>query len=117
VRSSYRRTSGGAWEAEQTISTGSTDWTWSTLAVDDAGTLHGAWHQLVGDKGQVHYATADGATGSWTPPLQVSTDGALDNWRQALALDPAGHTHIVWLQVEGAETGRVFYRKVAYQDL
>ena len=113
----YRRTGGGGWEPEQVLSTGPTEWTWTGLAVDGNGTLHGAWHQLIGGKGQVHYATGDAAAGTWQIPRQVSIDDALDNWQQALAVDPAGHTHIVWMQVEGDESGRVFYRKVTYDDL
>ena len=114
----YRRLSGGAWGGEHVISTGSSDWTWSSLAADGDLGLHAAWHQLVGGIGQVVYAVGDAATGTWEPPRQVSSDAALDEWQPAVSVAPDGAAHVVWMRVQpGQESGEILYRVVVFEDL
>jgi len=114
----YRHLQGGSWSAEDVISTGTTDWTWTSLALDGVGGLHGVWHQYVGDTGQVVYAVGDPASGTWQAPLQVSADDALNEWQAAVAVDPAGISHVVWMRVQpDAEEGQILYRAVQYTDL
>jgi len=118
----YRRFTGGSWEPEVVISTAPSNWTISSLATDAAGdTLHAVWHQLVGGNGQVHYAVADASTGTWETPRQVAVDDTMVNWLATLAVDPAGHTHIVWLKMQPdpihEDSGAVWYRKVTLEDL
>ena len=114
----YRHLQGGTWGGEHVISAGSSAWTWTSLALDDTGGLHGVWHQYVGDMGQVMYATGDAASGTWGTPLQVSLDDTLDEWQAAIAVDPEGISHVVWIRVQpDVDEGQILYRAVQYADL
>jgi len=114
----YRHLQGGSWGGEHVISTGTTDWTWTSLALDGAGVLHAVWHQLDGGLGQVVYAIGDAHAGTWDAPLAVSTDDTQDEWQAAIAVDPAGISHVVWMRVQpAAEEGQILYRAVQYSDL
>ncbi len=113
----YRRWEGGAWGGEHVISTGSTDWSWSSLAADETG-LHGVWHQLVGGIGQVFYAVGDAGAGTWEAPRQVSEDAALDEWQPAVSVAPDATAHVVWMRVQpDEESGEILYRTVTFEDL
>jgi len=114
----YRHLAGGAWGGEHVISSGPTDWTWSSLALVDDLDLHATWHQTVGDRGAVFYAIGDATAGTWESPRQVSTDGTLDNWQAAVAVDPHGITHVAWMKIQpDTEEGQILYRAVQFNDL
>jgi len=117
----YRWGDGGAFASEQILSTSATNWTISSLAIDDTDTLHAVWHQLEGGNQVVQYAVGDAATGTWQAPRPVSDDPATANWLATVAVDPQGLAHVVWLRMEPdsihEDSGTVHYRKVAYGDL
>jgi len=113
----YRRLEGGSWGGEHVLSTGSSEWTWTSLAAHQGG-LHAVWHQLVGGIGQVFYAVGDAEVGTWEAPRQVSEDGSLSEWQAAVAVAPDGAAHVVWLRVQvGEESGEILYRTVVFADL
>lgn len=112
----YWRKKNGVWQKYKVINSGSTKWSWTGLDLDKKGNLHGVWHQVVGGKMQIVYATAVEATGAWRSPRQVSTDKSLDNEIATVAVDPAGHAHIAWRRLKGSAS-MVYYRKVTYSDV
>jgi hypothetical protein len=118
----YWRRYNSVWEAERIISSGPTDWTWTSLNLDNAGTLHGVWHQTMGNpaREQVHYCTGIASTGIWDTPRQVSTHASLHNFDATGAIDPQGRMHMAWVQIDDATPiypGRIYYRVATWDDL
>lgn len=120
----YRRKVGDTWEPEKELHSAPTNWTQSSLVIDEGGGLHAVWHQLVGGMAHLYYCTGDSATGDWNTPRLVSTDSSLNNWQGDIDIDPEGFAHIIWMHGDANDGGgweetfaRIVYRKVAFDDL
>jgi len=99
------------------LDTGTLDYV--TMAFDAQGHLHVAWDGNVsGDPAnhlqyQIYYSVYDGST--WATPVNVSQTSEYSFW-PSLAVDTAGHVHLVWLEEEvGLGQGVVTFDRVLYQ--
>ncbi len=113
----YRFRSDGAWQEEQVVSSGPTEWTWSSLALR-GDELHATWSQTVQGWEQVHVVRGDAPGGTWEDPRRLPGDEGRHGTVPALSIDPDGFAHLAWLSSDAPmDEGRVLYRKVAWQDL
>ncbi|MCJ0765651.1 Ig-like domain-containing protein [Variovorax terrae] len=96
------RYSGGNWSAPVQVDAPNATGNARTpaLAVDAAGNVTAAWHQVSGAYYVINASRY--RNGSWSPPTQVSGASATgDAINAALAVDVAGNLSLAWTQYDG----------------
>jgi murein DD-endopeptidase MepM/ murein hydrolase activator NlpD len=92
---------GGSWSITEVVSTESTDSSgFPSLAVDNNGTVHVAWHDYTdyagsGSGWDIFYKSKP-AGGSWTTTEVVSTESTYLSWCASLFVDNDGMVHVAW---------------------
>ncbi len=91
-----------SWTTTEVVSTESTDYSlYPSLAVDDKGNVHVAWHDETDYAGagldsDIFYKYWDASTSSWNATEVVSTESTDDSVRPSLAIDSIGYIHVAW---------------------
>jgi hypothetical protein len=90
-----RRTAAGSWSPPELVSTGPQNRS-SALAVGPDGGLDVVWQSAAASKGEILYRHRD-VSGSWGPVENLSLPTGLA-YSPAVASDPFGRPHVVWVQ-------------------
>jgi len=93
------------WTTTEVVSTESTDHSLvPTIAVDDAGNVHVAWHDVTNYSGSgtdvdIFYKRWNANSNTWTTTEVVSTESPGSSYQPSIAVDGAGNAHMAWHDV------------------
>jgi RHS repeat-associated protein/uncharacterized repeat protein (TIGR01451 family) len=102
----YRRWNGSSWDAIEPLSNGTNESLDPTVAVDEVGTIHVAWHYSYATspsslKGEILYRSKPVGHSIWSAAKQVS-DGQRQAWVDPdLAARGDGDVYLTWRQTSG----------------
>ena len=99
----FKNATTGIWTTTEVVSTESTgESNVPTFALDGAGNIHIAWHDLTvyGGSGidrDIFYKFKNATTGTWKTTEIVSTESTDDSMYPKIIVDGAGYIHVVWV--------------------
>ncbi len=108
------RPAGGAWDlspgdgADVRVTGDAAHSELADVAADAAGNLACAWRSVAGGA-RVRFALRDAATGAWSAPQDVDTQGTVAG-APCVTVDAAGRAHVVW--PDSRDGGRALWTRV-----
>ena len=84
------------WTKSQRLTWNSGDSAYPAIAVDFSGGVHVVWHDNTPGNNEIFYKKSTNAGATWTTNKRLTWTPA-HSFKPAIAIDPSGYIHIVWL--------------------
>ena len=107
----YATNAGGSWSAPVNISTQSSYHQYDPqIALDSSGNAHVVWYGYDSGYNNYHIYYATNAGGSWSAPINLSTQSDYDQYIPQIALDSSGNAYVAWYGYDSGDSyDQVFY--------